>query len=79
MYQTSNFTPLQTKKNLESKEKQVIFSPKSTKVPLKSIYKKISKASVTHFSFGIAALKSLFSTFGAAFASFARTVQLCLF
>lgn len=47
MYQTSNFTPLQTKKNLESKEKQVIFSPKSTKVPLKSIYKKISKAQYT--------------------------------
>lgn len=47
MYQTSNFTPLQTKKYLKSKEKKAIFSPKSTKVPLKTIYKKISKAQYT--------------------------------
>ena len=32
---------------LKSKEKKAIFSPKSTKVPLKTIYKKISKAQYT--------------------------------
>lgn len=43
MYQTSNFTPLQTKKNSQSKEKKAIFSPKSTTLPLKPVYTKISK------------------------------------
>ena len=43
MYQIPYFIPLQTKKNLESKEKKAIFSPKSTTLPLKPVYTKISK------------------------------------
>lgn len=44
MYQIPHFIPLQTKKNLKTKEEKAVFSPKSTTLPLKPIYIKISKA-----------------------------------